>query len=354
MGKAKKTFDWATAKCSHFLLRLAYVGTRYHGVAWQQPEMANTVENELFNALIRTCLIESREKCNFSRCGRTDRGVHAFGNHIAITLREMPGGAIEYVRLLNRVLPTDIRILAACPVPSDFDARFGCKGRVYKYFFAKEDYDVDRMCRAAQAFLGEHDFRNFCKADVEATSTFVRTVHEVSFDVQGPCVAVTIAGNAFLWHQIRCMMAILFLVGAGLEEERIISELLDVEAVPAKPIYELASEDGLVLFSASYPDLDGHLHPDPKALSAFRAAHADAQRRTAVMGCLADLCSSTGAAEGSEGAGASAKVVRHKKLLTRPVEPSIEERLQKQARTGDGEGRSRKAAGEAKTDVGGD
>jgi tRNA pseudouridine38/39 synthase len=27
----------------------------------------------------------------------------------------------------------------------------------------------------------------------------------------------TVTGYAFLWHQIRCMMAILFLIGAGYE-----------------------------------------------------------------------------------------------------------------------------------------
>lgn len=322
MGKVKKEFDWSTAKRSHFLLRLAYVGTRYHGVAWQrESETANTVENELFNALVRGCLVESRECCNFSRCGRTDRGVHAFGNYVALTLREMPGGSKEYVRMLNRLLPSDIRILAATPVPADFDARFRCSGRVYKYFFAAGRYDIDKMTRASKSFLGEHDFRNFCKADIEATSTFVRTVHEVSFEFVGACVAVTIAGNAFLWHQIRCMMSVLFLVGDGLEDESIVATLLDIEAVPAKPIYDLASEDGLVLFAASYPDLE--LEPDPEALSAFRAAYEDAQRRVAVLACL----SGAGLAQ-PKAAGPS----RHKALLSRPQEPSIEERLQKRAR----------------------
>ena len=86
---------------------------RYHGVAWQQPEQGATVESELFNALVKTCLIPSREECRFSRCGRTDKGVHAVGNFVALLLRELPGGAAEYLKVLNRVLPADIRILAA-------------------------------------------------------------------------------------------------------------------------------------------------------------------------------------------------------------------------------------------------
>lgn len=38
-----------------------------------------TVEKELISALINTKLIRSREDCRFSRCGRTDKGVHAAG-----------------------------------------------------------------------------------------------------------------------------------------------------------------------------------------------------------------------------------------------------------------------------------
>ena len=36
-------------------------------------------KNEIFAALEKTCLIEDRDKCDYSRCGRTDKGVSAFG-----------------------------------------------------------------------------------------------------------------------------------------------------------------------------------------------------------------------------------------------------------------------------------
>eukprot|EP00927_Polykrikos_kofoidii_P071573 TRINITY_DN67831_c0_g1_i1.p1 TRINITY_DN67831_c0_g1~~TRINITY_DN67831_c0_g1_i1.p1 ORF type:complete len:389 (-),score=51.37 TRINITY_DN67831_c0_g1_i1:77-1243(-) len=316
MVKTKKALDWSSAECSHYVLRLAYIGTRYCGVSWQRPDQGNTVENELFIVLVRACLIQNRETCNFSRCGRTDKGVHAFGNYISLTLRVLPGGTKEYIRLLNRLLPKDIRILAATSVPSGYDARFRCTGRLYKYFFHASGYDTDRMRRAAQAFLGEHDFRNFCKADVEQTSTFLRTMHRVEFEVQDQCVAVTIAGNAFLWHQIRCMMSVLFLVGKGLEDESIVAQMLDINTVASKPIYDMASEDGLVLFDATYPDFT--LTPDPDALVAFRTAHAEAQRRVAVLDCLA----------GSAPVLPSG-VTKHKSLLARPREPTIDERLKK-------------------------
>ena len=55
------------------------------------------------------------------------------------------------------------------------------------------------------------------------------------------------------------MMAVLFLVGRHLEDETIVASLLDVAAVSAKPVYDLAPEDGLVLYAATYPELDPKL-----------------------------------------------------------------------------------------------
>lgn len=41
-----------------------------------------------------------------------------------------------------------------------------------------------------------------------------------------------IRANAFLWHQIRCIMAVLLLIGEGKEQPEVISELLDVAKNP--------------------------------------------------------------------------------------------------------------------------
>merc|ERR1712224_796245 len=105
------------------------------------------------------------------------KGVHAAGNYIALQLRLKPVKAsseaasvhqddYDYVSILNGVLPADIRILAAARTPSpDFDARFSCMYRLYRYFFPLSGEDMPRMSLAAQSFLGEHDFRNYCKMD---------------------------------------------------------------------------------------------------------------------------------------------------------------------------------------------
>ncbi len=48
-------------------------------------------------------------------------------------------------------------------------------------------------------------------------------------------------GSGFLWHQIRCVVAILILIGQGKEEISLIKSLLDIEKYPCTPSYPIAS-----------------------------------------------------------------------------------------------------------------
>ena len=43
---------------------------------------------------------------------------------------------------------------------------------------------------------------------------------------------LTLVGQAFLWHQVRCIMGILLLVGQGKEKVDVMKQLLDVESHP--------------------------------------------------------------------------------------------------------------------------
>jgi len=63
----------------------------------------------------------------------------------------------------------------------------------------------------------------------------------------------TLHGSAFLWHQVRCMVSILFLIGQGLESPSLITQLLDVKTNPRRPTYELASDTPLVLWDCIFP-----------------------------------------------------------------------------------------------------
>lgn len=77
-GKAKRAFDFSAHGRRHVALRIAYLGWGYQGFA-SQENTNNTIEEKLFEALTKTRLVESRQTSNYHRCGRTDKGVSAFG-----------------------------------------------------------------------------------------------------------------------------------------------------------------------------------------------------------------------------------------------------------------------------------
>lgn len=171
---------------------------------------------------------------------------------------------MDYCKLLNRVLPDDIRMIAWMPLKNpSFSARFDCVSRTYRYFFPRGELNKEAMEKGAQYLLGGHDFRNFCKMDVaNGVITFNRSIDSARIvdrwdeEKQSPSdlLFLEIRGKAFLWHQIRCIMSVLLVIGEGLEQPEVVKELLDVEKNPRKPQYSLAKDYPLNLFKVEYRD----------------------------------------------------------------------------------------------------
>lgn len=134
------------------------------------------MERYLIDALVQTKLIESIDSVEYSRAGRTDKGVSAFGQVVSLWVRSnvpcdaelcdnnariddlvpgktlrvrLPCGRIrniqevEYCKRLNRSLPHDIIVRAWAPAPPSFDARFSALYRTYRYFFLPDGLNVD-------------------------------------------------------------------------------------------------------------------------------------------------------------------------------------------------------------------
>ncbi|CAA7395849.1 unnamed protein product [Spirodela intermedia] len=254
-------------------LKLMYFGQRFYGFA-SEAQQEPTVESEIFKALGKTKLSTgNRADLCYSRCGRTDKGVSSTGQDdviyhhpvdfrvfILTSPKKYPvQEEIDYVRVLNRALPNDIRVIGWSAASTHFNARFSCLSREYKYFFWRGSLNVMEMKYAAKKFIGIHDFRNFCKMDAVNVKNYTRQI--ISFEIN-PCYescivfkvdisemwidlgslkehlllqllaimnlccersggdelwAMTIKGSAFLWHQVRFMVAVLFMIGEGHE-----------------------------------------------------------------------------------------------------------------------------------------
>ncbi|XP_031392759.1 tRNA pseudouridine(38/39) synthase isoform X2 [Punica granatum] len=351
-NKTKKKKEYIAGTIEHLpkryvALRVLYFGQRFYGFA-SEAQLDPTVESELFKALEKTrLLVGDRKKSQYSRCGRTDKGVSAVGQVIALFLRSnlketnendnMPcefgqrqDGEIDYVRVLNRALPKDIRVTGWCPVPVGFSARFSCLSREYKYFFWRDDLNISAMEHAGKKFIGEHDFRNFCKMDAANVHHYRR--HISSFELI-PCNksfdgnqlwVIKVTGSAFLWHQVRCMVAVLFMVGQGLESPQILEFLLDTDRTQRKPQYAMASEIPLVLQSCQFEGLTFtcssdafqalriHLENECRAYELQAAMYHEALLNLLPEHVFSDRTSLS--------SGTSKKVASHVPLISRPTE----------------------------------
>ncbi|GMG17887.1 unnamed protein product [Phytophthora fragariaefolia] len=301
--KKKREFNMSNYTSRAVAVKFLYLGEKYAGFA-RQDHMPETVERYLIDALVRSKLIENIDDAGYSRCGRTDRGVSAFGQVVALRIRSnLPATAellsapsindvrpgekfqarlesgeiktlteVDYASHINRALPADIRVYSVASCRPEFSARFDCKARMYRYFFVRRDLDIEKMRTAAQYLVGKHDFRNFCRIDPNC-HVYERNVRSFKIvecpgqradDPSQQMFRCEVFGRAFLWHQVRCMVEVLFLIGSGQEEPSIIPKLLDIAQTPRKPQYDMASDLPLVLHDCYFADPDDAEGPGPR------------------------------------------------------------------------------------------
>ena len=271
--KPKKEKELNFNITENIAFKFMYIGKNYDGLVIQ-TSTNNTIEEIIFKAL-KKCKFLPDEKnidklmsiSNFSRCGRTDKGVNSSGNVFSLYLRYDP--KYNYVKALNCILPNDIIILSSCIVDDTFDARFSCLYREYKYYFIKKNMNINLMKKAALLLNGVHNFKNFCKIDRSdekwETKNYERRIFDIKIESMNgnfiypfyiknniinneyyqPYVCI-IKGSAFLWHQVRCIMQILFLIGEGLEDVELINEMLNENSI-YNFNYGLADDANLVL-----------------------------------------------------------------------------------------------------------
>lgn len=206
-----------------YLLTVRYDGTRYHG--WQVQQNALAVQPVVQDALERILQIRP----GVSGCSRTDSGVHAnmYCCHFDLDRAMEPD---KLTHALNFALPKDIAAMKCRRVPDDFHARYSCIGKEYIYQFHNapfrnpfmEDYslhvhspmNLERLERAAAAYIGKHDFTSFCAARAKEGDP-VRTVTRSRVERQGELVLFRVEADGFLYNMVRIMAGTLLQVAFG-------------------------------------------------------------------------------------------------------------------------------------------
>ncbi|MDA8062971.1 MAG: tRNA pseudouridine(38-40) synthase TruA [Actinomycetota bacterium] len=243
-------------------LLVAYLGTGFRGFAAQPGQ--RTVAGVLGAALER----HLRHTVELTCAGRTDAGVHAWGQVVSLEARaDADLGALE--RSLNRALRPEVAIRAAAAAEPDFDARRSATYRRYRYvllnratpdpFRAGSSWQVETpldlaaMRLACDPLLGEHDFGSFCRRPT-ASASLSRRVRDARWVDEGDGVLrFEIEASSFCHQMVRSVVGTLVEVGRGKKKAGEMSAIIAARDRGAAGT--MAPAHGLCLWEVGYEPL---------------------------------------------------------------------------------------------------
>lgn len=241
-------------------LRVKYAGAAFHG--FQRQPGFRTVQEDLELAWAAV----SGEKVVMHGSGRTDSGVHAWGQVVHFsTWSGMPADKMRLA--INAYLGPEVAVRDAAAVAVDFHARISAVGKHYVYLCAVGDerpvlqrgmvawmrrpLDLEAMREASGHFLGTHDFAAFAAAG-RTTKTSVRRIDAVHIVPMRGGLAFHFRGGGFLYRQVRNMVGSLWDVGMRRHAPEWIAHVRD--SGDRKRAGATAPPEGLYLWRVLYPE----------------------------------------------------------------------------------------------------
>ncbi len=234
-------------------LDLEYDGTQFAG--WARQNGQRTVQDEVERAL-STIL---REEVRVTVAGRTDAGVHAWGQVASYEHEALDP------RNLNALLPADVAITACTPAADGFNARHHATARTYCYRLLRRPtrsafwrdralwhprpLDREALDACAAALPGSHDFTAFTPTDTEHV-LFVRDVHSAEWREDGELLEFWITAETFMRHMNRVLVGTMLEVAVGNRTVDSFIALLD--GAPRSAAAQTAPAHGLALASVTY------------------------------------------------------------------------------------------------------
>ena len=234
-------------------VKFAYLGEGFCGSQIQPG--CRTVEGEVLSALGR---VSPGFDHGLRVASRTDRGVNALGNVMAVSTPLDDPHA--FLRAMNAV-SDGVFYRSFAEVDGSFNPRHASV-REYRYVLPAEGLDAGLAAECASLFTGEHDFARFCRPDGKPTKV---TVDSVDVSCDGDALVLTYRARFFLWNMVRRTAAAIASVASGS------SDLSDVSAAleGADVNFGIARADALTLTDVSYDGVA--FTPSPSRVLAERA-----------------------------------------------------------------------------------
>lgn len=219
-------------------LVIEYDGKEFNG--WQRQPKKLNIQGTIEEVIKRI----TGEDIDLMASGRTDAGVHAFGQVANFkTNSNIPVDKIAIA--INSNLKKSIRIISAEEVDDRFHSRLTCKKKTYRYVINNSEFssaiyrnlethipqklDVEKMKTAAKYFEGEHDFKAF-KASGTSSKSSVRTIFKADVkEMNDNRIYIELTGNGFLYNMVRIISGTLVDVGLGKIEPDEIKKIIELK-----------------------------------------------------------------------------------------------------------------------------
>lgn len=242
-----------------YKLIVEYDGTPF--VGWQRQINGRSVQQAIEEAIEAFAGHGVRIHC----AGRTDAGVHATHQVAHVDLdKEWRTDTVRDATNAH-LKPQPVSMLQAEVVPDSFHARTSARQRHYLYRILNRrtppsldlnrvwhvpwPLDATAMHKAAQVFLGQHDFTTFRATECQANSP-IKTLDRLDVEPCGAEIRIAASARSFLHHQVRSMVGTIVLAGAGRWNLADVREAL--EARDRARCGPMAPASGLYLVGVDY------------------------------------------------------------------------------------------------------
>ena len=209
---------------NNYKIVIEYDGTNF--VGWQQQENGKSIQSSIQEALLEL----SGEKVTIFGAGRTDAGVHAYGQVASFNLNKKIETDVIRDGLNQHLRPLPIAVQQAELVEDDFHARFSAKKRWYEYkiinrrppltidvnraWCVYKNLDIEKMKSESLSFLGKNDLNAFRSAHCQSKSS-IKTIDSISIINKDEQIVIEVSAKSFLHSQVRIMIGTLVDIAKG-------------------------------------------------------------------------------------------------------------------------------------------
>ena len=242
---------------------VAYDGSPFRGFAAQEgiPTVAGALSDALAKAL--------RHEVKLVAAGRTDAGVHAWGQVVSFDADGSRFDPVQLKRSVNGMLAPSIVVRSVEAADPDFDARRWAGTRKYRYtvlnrevpdpFLARTTWHVPAplsltdLRLSCDPLVGEHDFTSFCRFPRrQPDASMIRRVLDARWlDLGDGLLRFDIEASSFCHQMVRSVAGTMVEMGMGRRAPGEMAGIL--RARDRSKAGHIAPPHGLCLWEVTYP-----------------------------------------------------------------------------------------------------